>query len=297
MATRANINLDFDVILKNYRTNQQDGPVRAHFVKWQADVKAANEKAKQDALDQGKPEPKPQAVPTSCCFQVSHALNFTAHTIPAFSWRRATARINGGNGNYLGAVDELEHYLAGRYGLTEEFAGVGDWKARIEYLKTLDTPGLIVMRDNGYGFHTEFWNGKKILQNVINDGLMSEKGVFSQPRVLFWTISQKTGETAMPDWLKGWWSVNDGEQYYYYFGESHGCYYTKIPPAGKKHPTERDKTNEATVTISDSPPQVTLAWDHYGTIEKFTRVPGGNPEAMSGTSNKYGGLTATKMQV
>jgi hypothetical protein len=26
--------------------------------------------------------------------------------------------------------------------------------------------------------------------------------------------SQKTGETALPDWLKGWWSVNDGEQYY-----------------------------------------------------------------------------------
>jgi len=85
--------------------------------------------------------------------------------------------------------------------------------------------------------------------------------------------SQKTGETALPDWLKGWWSVNDGEQYYYYFGESHGCYHTKVPP-----------------------PQVTLAWDHYGAVEKFTRVPGANPGAMSGTSNKYGALAATKMQ-
>ena len=47
MATRANINLDFEVILKNYRTNQQDGPVRAHFVKWQADVKAAIAREKQ----------------------------------------------------------------------------------------------------------------------------------------------------------------------------------------------------------------------------------------------------------
>jgi hypothetical protein len=55
--------------------------------------------------------------------------------------------------------------------------------------------------------------------------------------------------------------------------------------------------NEATVTIADGPPQVTLAWGHYGTAEKFRRVPGGNPKAMSGISNKYGALTATKMQV
>lgn len=295
MSQRANINLDFETIQKNYRTNEQDGPVRKYFVKWQEDVKKANEKALQDALDAGREPPKPQAVPTSCCFQVSHALNFTDHHIPSHSWRRPTATIPDGNGRYIGAVDELEHYLAGRYGLTEDIAGVGGWRERIAYLKSLDTPGLVVMRDRGYGFHTEFWNGKKILQNVINNGLMSESGVFSQPKVLFWTISQKAAGTPIPDWLKGWWSVFDGEQYYYYFSESLGCYYTKVAPTGKTHPTERDKTNEATVAISDVSPQVTLTWDHYGTIEKFTRIPGASPDRMSGTSNNYGPLIATKM--
>src|SRR5262245_24153077 len=69
-----------------------------------------------DRLNKDIPEGKPKNTP--CCLQMSHALNATGQKVGPRSFRRDNAPIAGNY--YIQAVDELEHYLIGRYGRTED---------------------------------------------------------------------------------------------------------------------------------------------------------------------------------
>src|SRR5579871_5851960 len=98
---------------------------------------------------------------TSCCIQISHALNKAGQIVPPYSWRRDNEQI--GPFYYIRAVDELEGYLSGRYGRGENLRQIGDMKARKRHLNGLQ--GILVFRDGGAGFHTELWDEDHILQD------------------------------------------------------------------------------------------------------------------------------------
>ncbi|WP_342362361.1 T6SS effector amidase Tae4 family protein [Terrarubrum flagellatum] len=241
---------------------------------------------------------------TPCCIQVSHALNAVGQEVYPNSQRRKNPKIYGGNGYYLGAVDELEHYLAQRYGAGELVTKDSSGAARNErqmkdYLK--DRTGLLAFRDRGLGFHTEFWNGTSILQSGSIPGataVMNEHAIFGQHRILFWDIYDHADMRPIPDWLPGWWDVNDGNQYYYYFSDQHGVTYTKEKPKNLALPPIKMPLNEGTVEAWTDPTKFIINWnpaDGGVTIETFSPEPLTSTTRMRGLSNRYGPLTATKM--
>lgn len=255
-----------------------------------------------DALNKDLKPGQPKNTP--CCFQVSHALNAVGQEVSARSHRRANPKIYGGNGYYLGAVDELEHYLAQRYGVGESIKKDSSGAARTEqqmkdYLK--DRTGLLAFRDQGLGLHTEFWNGTSILQSGSIPGataVMNERGLFAQPRILFWDVFDHADPNPIPDWLPGWWDVNDGKQYYYYFSSDHGVTYTKEKPTNTAVPPLKTPFNEGIVEAWSDPTVFVINWnpaDGGVTVERFTPEPLTSTGRMRGTSNRYGPLTATKM--
>ena len=102
----------------------------------------------------------------------------------------------------------------------------------------------------------------------------------------------------MPSWLRGWWNVNDGNTYYYYFSDQHVVTYTKVEPKNLLFPPVKQPLNEGAVTISQNSLTVVIDWnpaDGGETKETFTRLPTIG-ESMSGVSNRYGPLSATKMK-
>ncbi|OJY36837.1 MAG: hypothetical protein BGP06_14265 [Rhizobiales bacterium 65-9] len=255
-----------------------------------------------DGLNKGIEEGKPKNTP--CCIQVSHALNAVGQDIYSRSYRRPNPRIPGGNGYYLGAVDELEHYLAQRYGAGENIkktpaGGTRTEKQMKEYLQ--DRTGLLVFRNSGAGFHTEFWDGAHILQSGAIPGataVMNEKAIFGQARILFWDIFDSSDRNPIPGWLPGWWEVDDGKLYYYYFSDQHGVTYTKTKPANVALPPTKMPMNEGTVAVASDPTQFIINWnpaDGGVTIETFSPEPLTSTTRMRGVSNRYGPLTATKM--
>jgi hypothetical protein len=202
----------------------------------------------------------------------------------------------GGNGFYIGAVDEMEHWLIGEFGKTKDIKPKGGKNAMKAYID--GRPGILVFRDFGAGYHVEFWNGSTIIQNKDISGNMSEDGIFSQPRVLFWEITDASDANPIPIWLRGWWSVYDGNQYYYYFSDQHGVTYTKTAPMVIAAPPLKSPLNEGTVTVSATPPHVVIDWnpaDGGATQEKFTRLNWTSESEMNGTSNRYAPLFARNM--
>jgi len=125
---------------------------------------------------------------TPCCVQVSHALNKAGLVVGPRSNRRSNAIISFGPTRYyyLLAVDELAWYLETKYGAGENVgrsaAGQTLLPAAIK-AGLVGRQGIIVFRDRGYGFHTELWDGRQILQRDMN-----EHALFTQPQVLFWDV-------------------------------------------------------------------------------------------------------------
>jgi len=167
---------------------------------------------------------------TQCCMQLSHAFNAAGLMVPQKGapgrrWNGENDHIKGGNGYYLLAVDEVEYFLTGVAGTkTDEFDGtkIGIDKIKI---KVLGRQGCFAFRDSGLGMHTELWTGSRILQATIS-GNMSESGVFSQPRVLFWEFAPAIpSDRSLPSWLQGWWRVFDTNYYWYYFSDQPGVFY------------------------------------------------------------------------
>lgn len=101
------------------------------------------------------------------------------------------------------------------------------------------------------------------------------------------------------DWLVGWWSVYDTNQYYYHFREGGEVVHTKTKPASATAGPPKQVGNTGTFTMTDHGLDVRwrpLAGGGGGpTIEKFTRMGWTSTTEMFGTSNKYGGLSARKM--
>lgn len=125
---------------------------------------------------------------TSCCVQLSHALNLAGERVPQTYARQrrnnSPITTRGTVYYYLLAVDEVEQYLTGRYGAGEEVSKTDSGQPRTHqqiqaYLQ--GRTGILAFRDTGYGKHAELWDGHQIVQRD-----MAEAAIFSQPRVLFW---------------------------------------------------------------------------------------------------------------
>lgn len=103
---------------------------------------------------------------------------------------------------------------------------------------------------------------------------------------------------APPQWVKGWWTVNDGSTYYYYFSDPslvNLVTYTKTRPANARVAPPKHPMNEGSVSFTAQ--GLVIDWnpaDGGATRETFTRR-GGSESDMTGVSNRYGPLTAKKL--
>jgi hypothetical protein len=138
---------------------------------------------------------------TPCCVQVSHALNmaglFVSQTYDGGRRANAPIRIDGRVYYYLLAVDELERWLTLKYGAGEvvhtEYDGRRRSPQQIKaYLQ--GRTGILAFRNAQFGFHTELWDGRQIVQRDMN-----EHALFTQPRVLFWDCG-----IGAPQWLNSY---------------------------------------------------------------------------------------------
>ena len=104
---------------------------------------------------------------------------------------------------------------------------------------------------------------------------------------------------SIPEWVVGWWSVNDTNQYYYYFYQGGEVVHTKSNPKAPNAPAPRHPGNTGTVTMTEHGLDIRwrpLPGASVPTIEKFTRMGWSSTTEMFGSSNKYGGLSAKKLQ-
>jgi hypothetical protein len=288
MAATGKIAADFDTLRKNY-------PVYNHL--------PAHLQNYIDELNKGLKEGEPRNTP--CCLQVSEALNGCGgdHKIPSRSFRRANPELPRGSGNYyLQAVDELENYLAGKYGAGEEVktAGREDIASMKKYLN--GRQGILCFRNPGAGAHTELWDKTRILQDGAPDShgaAMNQAYIFGQPRVVFWeALGVAPAVGAVPPWLPGWWEVKDGfETYYYYFFPAGLVHYTVVRPDVPYCPAA---TPNSSGTFSvDVSQKVTVRWSVGElSVEVYTPRENANPPAMSGSYPYYPAppFTAVKMQ-
>jgi hypothetical protein len=93
-------------------------------------------------------------------------------------------------------------------------------------------------------------------------------------------------------WLHGWWSVNDGNQYYYYFGPKGFVQYTKTRPTALVKPPAHP-LNRGMYFFAIG--ELVIDWnpaDGGATQERFV---GGPSDSMSGRSNRYAPLQATRL--
>jgi hypothetical protein len=104
------------------------------------------------------------------------------------------------------------------------------------------------------------------------------------------------GSEVMPttNWVTGWWEVNDGEQYFYYFGNGGYVQYTKKRPATLFAPP-KVPLNAGQYSFPTNY-EVFIRWnplDGGPTEENFTTDAG--RRKMDGRSNKYGRLVAKRL--
>jgi hypothetical protein len=269
----ATIRANFDVMWSSYPANPQRSPGVNKVM---------------DAIHEYAPKA------TSCCIQLSSALNSAGLKVPQRSFWRENYYIEG-NGWALGACDEVENFLTSRFGATENIKSGRPTQAEMaQYIR--GRQGILVFRDGTPGQHTELWDGYRIRQKG-GDGPMNEGFIFGQPRVLFWEVSNTDtpDQWDIPRWLQGWWYVTDGNPYWYYFDPQGTVHYVDKKPASLSvgpHAPE----NSGKVEIKDKVPQVIITWNPAGggiTVEKFSMW--GNQKAMSGVSNRFAPLQASKI--
>ena len=254
-----------------------------------------------DGLNKNIPPGKPKNTP--CCIQVCHALNMSGETV----WPKTSQRRNAviGGKCYIGNVKELEEYLTTRYGagryLRPSQDGSGDKTQEAVCAQIQGIRGVLLFRDNGYGMHTELWTGETIVQTNksggFNDSVMNEASIFKVPRILFWSTSDSVPLvfSSLPDWLLGWWDVNDGSQYYYYFSSDEGALYTTVKPTGSGPPPIKYQRNGGVCSMSPAGDAVKIEWSPSSQDGATTETFRGNANGMMGISNKYGGLRAVKI--
>jgi hypothetical protein len=103
----------------------------------------------------------------------------------------------------------------------------------------------------------------------------------------------------VPDWLIGWWTVYDGQYYYYYFRDNGKVIYIKKAPNKIWVPPEGTGSSGTFQFIKDEITfRVTWSKMEAGedtTVETFTRVGWTSTTEMNGDSSKYAPLFARKM--
>lgn len=126
---------------------------------------------------------------TTCCMQLSYALNATGMKVPDHSWRRKLPKGESGNYYFL-APDEVALWLNETFftGINlKEVAGssLSDMKKYLD-----DRWGILTFYEDVYPLgpvaHTELWKQTTIKQNADCPTNMSEAHIFGNKTVLFW---------------------------------------------------------------------------------------------------------------
>lgn len=136
---------------------------------------------------------------------------------------------------------------------------------------------------------------------VTDFGELCRKAAMNQRRQAAYTASEFSAayhgvaiEPAL-GWLTGWWDVNDGKPYYYYFGPKGFVQYTRTRPASTARPLAVG-LNQGVYCMTGSDVLV-IDWnpaDGGSTVETFSGARAGSTR-MAGTSNRYGPLVASRM--
>ncbi len=144
---------------------------------------------------------------TTCCIQMSHAINMAFHTTDASKMIGMRTKRNPPRPthaekikavanmefHYIASVDELKGFLEDTFGEGEEISrGANGARATAEQAKAIiqDRPGIMVfMGSSPWGVHTEIWLG-----DDYNQGWMKGKGPFGDgwAPVWFWSIGDPT---------------------------------------------------------------------------------------------------------
>ena len=290
----AKIRQNFEVMRNAYRDFKSLPPDIEKWLKDQHEVEAKeNEKRKIANIERQQQGKKPLDMlhSTSCCMQASLSFNATTQPIPkAGPIGRDNTTLSGGK-NYILDVGEFRSYLTYKYGPTDQV---------VNFSEIAGLQGVLVFG----GGHIEFWDGEAIFQSAKgaakragNQNAVIGAGFLKSRPLWFWQITQETTVASAPDWLVGWWDVNDGQTYYYYFHPDGAVNYIDTRPAPKWTPPKKIG-NQGRYVMRDNGPFIT--WQPKlgvkPTEETFSRGDSGKSETvMSGSSNNYGGLIARKM--
>lgn len=137
--------------------------------------------------------------------------------------------------------------------------------------------------------------GYDVLKRVVGNGDFTPANFQGWVDIdLFFKTSPM--RSPVPPWLLGWWSVFDGNQYYYYFSAQQVTY-TKTKPSNLSAPPAKGGLNYGNVTIIDH--GLEILWNPVGggqTKETFTRVGWTSETEMNGDSTRYAKLFARKMK-
>ncbi len=243
---------------------------------------------------------------TSCCMQVCEALNKSGVKIPKEKFRtnREPSEFPKGSGfYYLLAVDEMFNYFKKYHGdptilRDVPVASAGDFSQISKRIRRLE--GIVLFRDNGVGAHIELWNKTNVVQDR-GPSIMNASWMWSQPHIYFWQVGKTRSMEDIPFFvaqqLKGWWKVSDNLNYYYWFDlKNLTVVYTMNEPKNASTVPPKWPVNTGDVTFVDN--KLEIDWDPAGfgaTRETFTLSAPDGYKSMTGESNRFERLNATKM--
>jgi hypothetical protein len=108
--------------------------------------------------------------------------------------------------------------------------------------------------------------------------------------------ADKAKQSEVPEWLPGWWTVWDGNYYYYCFTDQFTVSYVNAKPASAKAPPPKTPHNKGKFILVEH--GIKITWspvDGSSTIETFTQRDWSSQTEMNGVSNKYSPLFARRM--
>ena len=299
----AKIPLNFEVMNKAYRDHKI---LPGQIQDWLDDQNRREDEENQKRAEHNrnlKPGEKPQDMlhkSTSCCMQASLAFNATGQPIPhaGSTPDRNNTLLRDGR-YYILAVGEFRSYLTYKYGPTDNLKDVG-------MDPIMGKTGVMILG----GWHIEFWDGTSILQSTpgatkrkaagipVGAGGVMAAGIEKSGDRWFWLIGDQPSKmlNVAPDWLKGWWTVYDGNYYYYYFHTDGWVNYIETKPNPKWTPP-KTVGNQGQYAVLEHGPHI--VWRELGgqssTEETFTRLNWTSETEMNGVSNKYSPLFARKI--
>ncbi|MEJ1157712.1 T6SS effector amidase Tae4 family protein [Prosthecomicrobium sp. N25] len=304
----ARIPLDFSAMVKGYVYHTDEGQIKD----W-----VTEQNKREDKINEENKERKAQNLPplpggghsTTCCMQVSASFNSTNHRIPSQGTvdRDNTALRTPGL-YYILTVKEFRNYLVWKYGPTDTLEDVAEAKVdeRGERVPASirGRQGVILFGNE----HIELWDRTHVLQHTKSKAAMNHFWMWKQRPIWFWQVGdsvvdavEEAGENDKVGtaWLVGWWTVYDGEYYYYYFHPNGQVNYIKHVP-NKKWVPKPETGNRGRYAFTMKDITLHIVWNKLepgepATEEDFTRVGWTSTTEMNGTSNKYSPLFARKL--